>query len=76
MSPIAKVLALVAGAVALVGAIGLVVITIAAVTGDDPLTVFAIPILAVGIVLVIATLLVFAVILQGIRNLRRDPNDS
>ena len=55
--------------------VALAVVTVAAVFGDDPLGFFAIPILLAGVVLVIATLLVFAVILQGIRNLR-DVDDS
>ena len=75
MSPVAKALALVAAAIALVGVVALAVVTVAAVFGDDPLGFFAIPILLAGVVLVIATLLVFAVILQGIRNLR-DVDDS
>jgi TRAP-type C4-dicarboxylate transport system permease small subunit len=76
MSPVAKALALVAAAVALVGVVAIAVVTVAVVRGDDPLGVLAIPILLVGFVLAIGTLLVFAVIFQGIRNLRDEPEDS
>jgi hypothetical protein len=75
MSPVARALALVAGAVALVGVIALAVITVAAVIGSDPLALFAMPILVVGVLLIIAALLAFAVIFQGIKDLQSEPDD-
>jgi ABC-type Na+ efflux pump permease subunit len=75
MSPVAKALALVAGAVALVGVIALAVITVAAVIGSDPLALFAMPILVVGVIIIIAALLAFAVIFQGINDLHSEPDD-
>lgn len=76
MSPVAKTLALVAAAIALVGVVAIAVVTaVAVVASDDGLDFLAIPILAIGIVLVIATLLVFAVIFQGIRSLREEADE-
>jgi ABC-type Na+ efflux pump permease subunit len=75
MSPVAKALALVAGAVALVGVIALAVITVAAVIGSDPLALFAMPILVVGVVIIIAALLAFAVIFPVIKDLQSEPDD-
>jgi ABC-type Na+ efflux pump permease subunit len=75
MSPVAKALALVPGAVALVGVIALAVITVAAVIGSGPLALFAMPILVVGVLIIIAALLAFAVIVQGINDLQSEPDD-
>jgi hypothetical protein len=51
------------------------VVTVAAVFGDDPLGFLAVPILVVGLVLVLGTLLVLAVIFQGLRDFRNKPDE-
>ena len=57
------------------GVIALAMITVAAVVGSDPLTLFAMPILVVGVGIVIAALLTFAVIFQGVKDLQSEPDD-
>ena len=66
----AKLLAVMGGVTALVGVVALVAVTVVGLTSDDPLSIFAIPLLAFGVIVVVGILLVFAVIAQGVRNLR------
>ena len=70
MSSMAKLLAVMGGVTALVGVVALVAVTVVGLTSDDPLSIFAIPLLAFGVIVVVGILLVFAVIAQGVRNLR------
>jgi hypothetical protein len=51
------------------------VIAVAAVIGSDPLALFAMPILVVGVVIIIAALLAFAVIFPVIKDLQSEPDD-
>ena len=70
MSPLAKLLALIGGVTALVGVIALAVVAVVGLASDDALSIFAIPILAFGIIVIVGLVLVLAVIAQGVRNLR------
>ena len=70
MSPLAKLLALIGGVTALLGVIALAVVAVVGLASDDPLSIFAIPILAFGVIVIVGLVLVLAVIAQGARNLR------
>ena len=50
--------------------VALGVATVIGLTSDDPLSIFAIPLLAFGVIVVVGILLVFSVIAQGVKNLR------
>ena len=66
----AKLLVVIGGVTAFVGIVALGAVPVIGLTSDDPLSIFAIPLLAFGVIGVVGTLLVFAVIAQGVRNLR------
>ena len=66
----AKLLVVIGGVTAFVGIVALGAVTVIGLTSDDPLSIFAIPLLAFGVIGVVGILLVFAVIAQGVRNLR------
>jgi hypothetical protein len=66
----AKLLVAIGGVTAVVGVVALGAVTVIGLTSDDPLSIFAIPLLAFGVILVVGILLVFAVIAQGVKNLR------
>jgi len=70
VSPLAKLLALIGGVTALVGVIALAVVAVVGLASNDPLSIFAIPILAFGVIVIVGLVLVLAVIAQGVRNLR------
>jgi hypothetical protein len=70
VSPLAKLLALIGGVTALLGVIALAVVAVVGLASDDPLSIFAIPILAFGVIVIVGLVLVLAVIAQGARNLR------
>jgi len=66
----AKLLAVMGGVTALVGVVAPGAVIVIGLTSDDPLSIFAIPLLAFGVIVVVGILLVFAVIAQGVRTLR------
>jgi len=67
----AKLLVVIGGVAAVGGVFALGgAVTVIALTSDDPLDILAIPILAFGVIAVVGILLVFAVIAQGVKNLR------
>jgi hypothetical protein len=66
----AKVLIVIGGVTALVGVVALGAVTVIGLTSDDALNIFAIPLLAFGVIVVVGILLIFAVIAQGVKNLR------
>jgi len=70
VSPLAKLLALIGGVTALVGVIALAVVAVVGLASNDPLSIFAIPILAFGVIVIVGLVLVLAVIAQAVRNLR------
>jgi hypothetical protein len=75
VSPLAKFLAVVGVLAALVGVVGVAVVVVLALTSDDPLSVFAVPIVAFGVMVVVAAIFLFAVMAQGVSNLRRGPEE-
>jgi hypothetical protein len=66
----AKLLVVIGGVTVVAGVVALGVATVIGLTSDDPLSIFAIPLLAFGVIVVVGILLVFAVIAQGVKNLR------
>jgi hypothetical protein len=66
----AKVLIVIGGVTALVGVVALGAVTVIGLTSDDALNIFAIPLLAFGVIVVVGILLIFAVIARGVKNLR------
>jgi hypothetical protein len=72
ISPLARFLAVV---VALLGLVAVVVVFVLALTSDDPLNILAIPVVALGAVGLVAAVLLFGVMAQGVRNLRREPDE-
>ena len=76
MTPLARILVLIAGVAAVVGVVAIgFIAALVALTSDDPLDVFAIPLLAFAVVVVVATLLLMAVIAQGVKSLREGPEE-